>query len=154
VKNIKSINKIKSAIHKEAKNNFFNHLKTQLRIVLWDWGIVYGEINESKFIIWKTDFATSIFYPIMSGEFDENGKVKISLRINLFGKIIYFLFSLFIISMFSGMMIKEASDFDHYLIAIVVILFISSVTFALGYFGNKVFKSKTIREFKEYLNEN
>ena len=154
MRNVNSVNKIESLIKVEAENNFLSHFRTILRVVIfWDFDVVYGNIEGLNYTIWTTNFFTSVFYPIISGEIDNDGRINISLKINLIGKIIYFLFSIFVISVFSLIMLKEASKFDHYLLACVIIIIISSVTFFLGYLGNKVFKSIALRRFKDYLND-
>ena len=116
--------------------------------------VVYGSIDGNHFTLWYSTFTTSVFYPLIIGEISDDGRVKVILKINLIGKIIYFLFAIFIIGIFSALMIKGSTSFDQYLLTSGIILIISTVTFYLGYLGNKVFKSISLREFNEYLNRN
>ena len=146
------INKIKSDIKNKRSNTTLNHFKTVLRIVfLWDFDSMFGEIDGLKFTIWKTDLFASVFYPIISGEFVQDREVKISLKINPLGKIIYFLFCTLIISFLSIVLIKDSTNINHYLLSGIIILIISIFVFYLGYLGNRVFKSRATRHFNEYL---
>ena len=111
-----------------------------------------GEVTGNKFTIWKTNLWTSIFYPVIKGEIVSDNKIKLSLSINIIGKVIFFLIcTILICSSILGMSLKYNSSTISISEIIAFAIPFSSILFLIGYYGDKYIKEMILKEFNTQI---
>ena len=79
---------ILSKIQKRRKDSLWRHFLTSFETL----GVICADVEKNKISVWNRNFMLGNFYPVFELEFNENNElIKVSDRLNSFGKLSYLL---------------------------------------------------------------
>lgn len=143
------IKNISRLIETESEDNYISHLKVISRMMfLRNHHHSCGSVSGNNFTYWKTNLWTSIFYPVIKGEIISPNEIRLSIKINIVGKVIFFLIcTLFICMTIFGTSMKYDRSISSISEILAFIIPFYLILFLVGYYGNKYIKKIILKDF-------